>query len=244
MKFSSCHPATSLYVFSVGKVGITFLRAATPDRVYFDVPIRHFTPCMLPWQSGVGILRAATPDRRNFVCRPATSLVDRRRYPTGSTMFCFAALRLLALPSLEKQKRRNPRLQTRGREVSGLEGTTPYSQNICPKTQAFGRQRRKFCTCRGYVFDNDNRASKTHPPGSTVIGCSRDLETFCSQLWEPVDIEFESGLGTFSAPSPGVDLASDRWPAGIAPARRVRVFCATPRPHSPLCGLVRHGGAA
>ena len=141
-----------------------------------------------------------TPDRGNFVVTIRHLTADRRRYPTGSTMFCFAALRLLALPSLEKQKRRNPRLQTGGREVSGLEGTMPYSQILCPKTQAFGRQRRKCYTCRGDVFDNDHRASKTHPPGSTVIGCSRDLETFCSQLWEPVDIEFESGLGTFSAP--------------------------------------------
>ena len=54
------------------------------------------------------------------------------------------------------------------------------------------------------------------PDASTWVYCDRllagpgnvlfpALGTFCSQLWEPVDKEFESGLGTFSAPSPGVD---------------------------------------
>ena len=152
---------------------------------------RHFDPLPIV---GISSCLLATPDRRNFVGRSATSLADRRRYPTGSTMFCFAVLRLLALPSLEKQKRCNPRLQTGGREVSGLEGTTPYSEILCPKTQAFGRQRRKFYTCRGDVFDNDHRASKTHPPGSTVIDCSRDLETFCSQLWESIHIDRTWGI--------------------------------------------------
>ena len=71
-----------------------------------------------------------------------------------------------------------------------------------PEDTSLWTSARKFYTCRGDVFDNDHRASKTHPPGSTVIGCSRDLETFCSQLWESIDTK-SNELGTFSIPKSG-----------------------------------------